>query len=341
MSQDGESRALSMLNTRSVPVQGTSKGLYDPGAGTVSPWGTHLGLEASAPAAGDGSFQSRYLLADTFNAYRYGYVFESKITVTTSPVTAVTVETKKSFTMGRRNNGGVHVMPDLKTVYMTDTAPQSVLTKFVAAQKENLHEGVLFCAQLGNDANGVRTVTWVDMGSATSDQIEKAIQYNDGANNIKELNYGDFFGAGDTLRTDIDTTQYGPANDRTSASILASRFETRRYSLQMGCTPMDDVRDITFSESHNELYISVNKEGGNDCGCVYALTVDNTYGANDMKKLMCGVPVTADDQGYTCDRNAIAGPDNIMMSDDHNQLFIAEASENIITANNPQPLAGR
>ena len=76
-----------------------------------------------------------------FNPYHYGYTFEASVNADGE------AKVKKHYAMGRRAGSGVTVMPDGKTVYMTDASRQATLSKFVASEAGSLASGELFCAK--------------------------------------------------------------------------------------------------------------------------------------------------------------------------------------------------
>jgi secreted PhoX family phosphatase len=124
-------------------------------AGTKTPWGSHMGSEEYEPDArgwvdpgvGIGGYNSAMAAyydstdwsfnnnnpsgSDTvaqavMNPYRYGYPVEVQVEADGS------TEVIKHFAMGRTANELSYVMPDNKTVYITDDGTNTMLVMFVA-----------------------------------------------------------------------------------------------------------------------------------------------------------------------------------------------------------------
>ena len=125
------------------------------------------------------------------NPYRYGYMFEINNAAAKEGQKLV-----KHFAMGRLSHETVAIMPDMKTVYMTDddsgkyankkynTASGGVLFKFVADNKGDLNSGTLYAAKLKqDDTSDPRkagfNVSWVLLGHANNDQISQWISEYD------------------------------------------------------------------------------------------------------------------------------------------------------------------
>merc|ERR1719230_1942007 len=82
----------------------------------------------------------------------------------------------KHMAMGRRGTELPYVMPDEKTVYLTDDSYSAVLTVFIADESRDLSAGTLKCAVVvqESDVNGgsFKITEWKDMGHATTKEIE-------------------------------------------------------------------------------------------------------------------------------------------------------------------------
>jgi uncharacterized protein len=180
-------------------------------AGSVSPWGTHLGSEEYEPDARMWSGQAggnncagtdptkqrptdyesamvKYLVdggqaqyAPTcanatahLNPYRYGWPIEVK--VGTDGIARV----EKLFALGRSANELSYAMPDRKTVYITDDGTNTMLLMFIADRADDLSAGTLYAAKwtglAGNEPNGGRgALSWANLGHASSAEIASAI----------------------------------------------------------------------------------------------------------------------------------------------------------------------
>src|SRR5690606_40053464 len=88
-------------------------------------------------------------LGGTFpNPYDYGYIVEI-----TEPTAAAPVPVKH-FTLGRSAHENPIIMPDEKTVYLTDDGGFKAFYKFVADTAGDLSAGTVYAATLTPDAAG-------------------------------------------------------------------------------------------------------------------------------------------------------------------------------------------
>jgi secreted PhoX family phosphatase len=102
------------------------------------------------------------------NPYRYGYPVEVKVNADGS------TEVSKHFAMGRSANELSIVMPDQKTVYITDDGTNTMLLMFVADEAGNLDAGTLYAGkwhQMADTPDGGRAwLSWINLGHADRGQ---------------------------------------------------------------------------------------------------------------------------------------------------------------------------
>lgn len=185
------------------------EGLWVPCAGSVSPWGSHLGGEEYEPRAEDWELllpngtkddiadywtatynndaiaMGRYWgiqvnstnwvqeILTKFKPYKYGWSFEVKVDPSDGSYTL-----KKLFALGRRSHELLYVMPDQKTTYLTDDGTNGHLSMFIADTPGDLSAGSLYCAQfttVSGDGGGEFTINWVDLGHATEADIQREV----------------------------------------------------------------------------------------------------------------------------------------------------------------------
>ena len=84
--------------------------------------------------------------------------------------TSTTPELVRHLTMGRFSHENALVMPDNKTVYLTDDGYDTVFFKFEADVAGDLSEGTLYAAMVTQDStyNSASTgfdVEWLELGS--------------------------------------------------------------------------------------------------------------------------------------------------------------------------------
>ncbi|MCG7639404.1 MULTISPECIES: alkaline phosphatase PhoX [unclassified Alteromonas] len=176
------------------PVWGTAANCF----GSMSPWGTPLTSEewvvdsavdtTTSPSWNNPEAVStdarlgrmwQMTAPDAPNPYNYGYIAEVTEPLADEPVIV------KHFAMGRYEHENSTVMPDGKTVYLSQDDTGGVLFKFVADTAEDLSAGTLYGAKLTQDAgqNDPATtgfaVEWVELASGDNLTIRAWIdEYN-------------------------------------------------------------------------------------------------------------------------------------------------------------------
>ena len=298
-------------------------------AGSVTPWTTHLGSEEYEPnarefvtgadAAGDkysapflgyfGGDQSKW------NPYQLGWNIEVKVTAEDSQAAPVATPTKH-YAMGRLAFELAYVMPDKKTVYMTDDGTNVGLYMFIADKEEDLSAGTLYAMKWNQtDASGVGAadLSWINLGHSSNEEMTPYIRGD------KQVKFSDIF---DTAEITDDkrcpegfTTINAGDNKQECLRIkpgmekVASRLETRRYAAMMGATTeLRKEEGITFDPTRNKMYLAISEvargmesfkkngkksgsydQGGhndiqlsgfNNCGAVYQLDLASNMDMN-------------------------------------------------------------
>ena len=300
-------------------------------AGSVSPWGTHLGSEEYEPNARQWVDPTQPIttynaaMAGYFNAtgwsfnhndplgtanqasalmspYYYGWPVEVKVNAGGS--TTVT----KHYAMGRSANEISYVMPDNKTVYITDDGTNTMIEMFIADTPGDLSAGTLYAAkwvQVADNANGGSArLEWVNLGHTTSAQVKTAIDAGTRFSDLFDYSNDQPAACLAGGRKTINKGHEGVATDYECLKIkagadetLASRLETRRFAALKGAsTEFRKVEGFTYNPERRTAYVSIseinkgmlvasaaaaNHKGGNDhihvtrndCGAVYALRV--------------------------------------------------------------------
>ena len=257
-------------------------GLWVPCAGSVTPWGTHLGSEeypADARTQAEATSLDQiddynypmvaYFGVDpktmtlddyrkAYDPYRYGYPNEITIDANGDATPA------KHFAMGRFAVELANVMPDRKTAYMSDDGTNVGLFRFVADQAGDLSAGQLFAAkwvQTSDEGAGAARIEWIDLGHADDETVHEAI---DGG-----VTFPDLF---ETATIGDDGTcpaGFASGNAEGQAECLkvkpgmetvASRVETRRYASIMGATTeFRKMEGNTYNPDHNSLYLAMSE----------------------------------------------------------------------------------
>lgn len=342
------SGALGVTSTRPIDFASVD-GLWDPCAGSVSPWNTHLGSEeypsdaklfeigTTATAMLGGTYNIpfvRYYGLDpatatpaqvnaVYNPYRYGYVTE--VAVDDAGATTVT----KHYAAGRRALELAYVMPDQKTVYMTDDGFNDALYMFVAKTAADLSEGRLYAArwfQTSADGapHGSADLYWIPLGpSATSTQVKALIDAGTRFSDIFEIEGQAADGTCPSAASGFRAINIDTGREclrlRSGQELAASRLESRRYAAYVGATTeFRKSEGISFNPEANRLYISfsevsrgmtsdpTNRDLGgpnhvrlkqNYCGAVYEMViapddvVGSSYVAGSLHALVEGVPL--------------------------------------------------
>jgi secreted PhoX family phosphatase len=201
--------------------------------GSVSPWGTPLTSEEwgnqgdSTEEWNDPSLQtSRDALAmyidptatdadsaSSFpNTYRYHYIVEI-----TEP-TSAEPKPVKHYTLGRFEHENSIVMPDQKTVYLSQDDTNGVLFKFVADTAADLSSGTLYGAKLTQDSGSFEPLTtgfdvqWVELAHGDNATIDGWIADFDG------ITTADFVEGQSNYLTDADAEAWA-AGDTNFPSV--------------------------------------------------------------------------------------------------------------------------
>ena len=364
LSQNKTTGVLTAIQTRNLDFSGVHGGWVHC-AGSVTPWNTHLGSEEYPPDArsvnattGSIDNDSNYYnaMADYYsgnklalNVYDYGYQVEVKVNSFTSTTIA------KHYSMGRIAHELGKVMPDNKTVYMSDDGGNGVMLRYVADKAGDLSSGELFAAkwtQTSSTNGGAADITWVSLGKATDAEIKSYLD--------SKVKFTDIFDVETPNSTtgvcpsaasgfkSIYTGSYGSTEClklKTGMEKAASRLETRRYAALLGATTeFNKMEGITLDPDSKTLYVSMSyveksmldndktdlggpnhiKLPKNSCGTVFGLSLDSNYTATTMTAVISGKAATTGDVANTCDLEGIANPDNITYLTGYKTLIIGE-----------------
>ncbi|KGB81511.1 hypothetical protein JT55_12805 [Rhodovulum sp. NI22] len=257
-------------------------GLWVPCAGSVTPWGTHLGSEeypadarAIEAAASLDEIDDYYkpmvrfqgLTPETmtleefrtaYNAYRYGYPVEVSVTEAgeATPV--------KHFAMGRVAVELAYVMPDEKTAYISDDGTNVGLFMFVADTAGDLSSGMLYAAkwnQTSDEGAGAADLEWIELGHADDAAIQAEIEAG--------TTFADLFETADIAGDGSCAEGFLPSNAEGRAECLkvkpgmeavASRLEARRYASMMGATTeFRKMEGITYNPEAGVVYLAMSE----------------------------------------------------------------------------------
>ncbi len=337
-------------------------------AGSITPWNTHLGSEEYETDArrielkgndSDPYFKElKYFWGDKFSSispYYYGWITETNIETQTPTYV-------KHYSMGRLSHEMAYVMPDEKTVYMTDDGKNTGFYMFIADNKGDLSSGTLYAAkfhQTENFKGGSFDLTWVDLGHSSDAEMKDIVD--------SAPKFSDIFEASAPLCGSMCEEGFTSVNTSAGQECLkvkagkeeiASRLETRRYAAIKGATTeLNKEEGIDYDPIHNRLYVAITSidkgmqdnsdydfGGHNDirlpqnpAGAVYAidLNTDNTLGSDYIAKnfhaMIFGEPKDYAGTKYEGNKDnidKISNPDNLTYISNTNTLIIAEDSHN-------------
>ncbi|MFZ3220503.1 MAG: alkaline phosphatase PhoX [Rhodoferax sp.] len=362
LDQDPATGKLTLVKYHSVDTS-QAQGLWITCGSSLSPWNTHLSseeYEPDAPFVADNkvfkSF-SKNLFGGEYiaNPYHYGHLPE----VTVHPDGTGTVV--KHYCMGRISHELIQMMPDNRTAIMGDDATNGGFFMFVADKEKTLSAGTLYVAKLGegfsiNPQDAGAKLSWIRLGHATSDEIEKL------ANTLKP--------------SDIMTVLKVDPNDASFTKIFhggvanwvkvkpgmekaAAFLETHRYAYlmggSMGFSKMEgttvNIKDkVAYSALQNIQDSMVRTGKGWNAasgialdqpliaGGILAHTLaggqsDHTGSAiksewvpSVTRALLLGEDIAADALGNLANPDKMANPDNLKFSEKLRTLFIGEDS---------------
>lgn len=334
--------------------------------GTVTPWGTPLTSEenyeaentvnwnntaysSGYPNYADVQFIQQYLGGTFPNPYDYGYIVEI-----TSPTAAAPIPVKH-YVLGRVAHENVVVMPDKKTVYITDDGGDKGFYKFVADHAGDLSAGTLYAAKLTQDASSDTSkagfdIDWIKLGSSNNAEIESWINQYDG------INESNFVEGQTSYITDAEITDWAVNNtgdDRyafietlRAAKAKGASVEFRKMEgininyagVANGTVPfmyvaMSEVSK-GMSDSTGDIRLQENK-----CGAVYRFGIMSDYNVSRMDPVLVGGVYDSSATENACSVDGISNPDNLIVLNDGRVIVGEDTSKhvnNMIWLFNPQ-----
>jgi len=338
------------LNVDFSAVNGTMINCF----GTVSPWGTPLTSEenyeaentanwnntaysSGYPSYGDVQNIEAYLGGTFPNPYDYGYIVEI-----TEPTAAAPVPVKL-FTLGRFAHENPVIMPDQKTVYLTDDGSRKGFYKFVADEAGDLTAGTLYAAKIMQDATRDAAkagfnISWIELAHATNAEIEAWVDSYDG---IDEADYVD---GSTSYISDADVADWAAG---TAADNRVAFLETLRAAEAKGATvefnKMEGI-NINYSGAASGavpfMYVAMSdvtsamadtagdiQVDANRCGIVYRLGLDANFNTMRMDPVVVGGPYDSSAAENPCSVEGISNPDNIAVLNDGRVLIGEDTSK--------------
>ena len=312
--------------------------------GTVSPWGSPLFSEElyfddtedwNNPNYRYHNDQVRLetYLGNYPNPYDYGFIIEMEEAETSSP------ELTRHYTMGRYSHENAQVMPDNKTVFLSDDGYDTVLYKFIADTAGDLSKGTLYAAKLTQDDTYDSSTTgfdvdWIELGSSSNSEILSWIDDYDG------ITTDDYVTGQNSYISDQEINDWAEGrlnqdlnNDGIIGYSLDDRvafLETRKAAAALGATAeWNKMEGVVYNpQAPDYAYLAMSNidramtdaqgdidVSSNYCGIVYRMPVLDDYDIDRIDPVIIGGPYTSSAQ-YECDINNLAGPDNLLVLND-------------------------
>ena len=284
---------------------------------------------------------------DSFSPYNYGYIVEVQ------PQEDGSTKSAKHYVTGKYTPELATMMPDGKTVYMSDDGTAKGLWKFVSDSEITEFkadwEGTLYAAKVNQTSSqngGAFDVSWIELGHAKDSEIELMIKSKMKITDIFEISKPDENGTCVTGTKVYEDSTLECLTLKDGQAKAAAFLETRKYAALKGATiEFRKEEGLSYDVDKNVLYISMSEirksmeddykgqEPINDirlktnvCGAVYELTLDHSYSGTSMKAVVVGKPLDINDtyaDEWTCHPDGISNPDNITYIG-HNTLLISE-----------------
>lgn len=280
LEQNPKTGKLTALTTQPIDFSAV-KGGWVHCAGSVTPWQTHLGSEEYEPdaAAWDQKTgkinyyydaMANYFQGDLHKTHPYYYGYPVEVQVRNA---AGDTQVTKHYAMGRMALELAYVLPDQKTVYLSDDGTNVGLFLFIADTPGDLSAGTLYAAkwqQTSADNGGTADLSWINLGHANNAEIAAYLQQN--------IQFGDIFTktlptANGQCPTDFTSVNVGHQPDENGLyhqclklqpgmEKAASRLETRRYAAMLGATTeLRKEEGITYSPDTNQLFVAISEIG--------------------------------------------------------------------------------
>lgn len=371
LAQDPATGALSATATRPVDLAPIGGGnLFC--AGTATPWGSHLaGEEYEEDALGllpDGrladeregwSGMAPYWEGDLRRTHPWGYGWMVEVP---PPGPDGALRAEKRLAMGRFSHELGVVLPDRRTVYLSDDGPNTALFLFVADRPDDLSAGHLYAARWtargeaasgGDPAAGAFDLAWVPLGHARDEDVAAVAAGRDFAAlfDVAAAAAGACPAGFSSVNTSFG---HECLRVRDGALPAASRLEARRTAAALGATTeLLKTEGLAVDADRGRVYLAVSSvdagmtanhpewdAGGpdhlrlasNPCGMVVALRLAG--GVRDAGGAPIDSPwvATAATPAVTgrptgeraCDPEGIANPDNLAYLPGSGLLAIAE-----------------
>ena len=265
------------------------------------------------------------------NPYDYGYIVEITDPEAAAPALV------KLFTLGRVAHENPVIMPDGKTVYLTDDGSNKGFYKFIADTAGDLTAGTLYAAKVTQDATSDASkagfkIAWIELAHATNAEIEAWIDEYDG------IDESDYVEGATSYITDAEIADWAAgsaADDRVAfletlkaaeavgATVEFNKMEginINQAGAASGAVPYMYVAmaDVTgaMADDMGDIQVEANR-----CGIVYRMGLTASFDVIRMDPVVAGGPYDSTATENQCSTDGIAQPDNVAVLDDGRVLI--------------------
>ena len=285
LEQDSTTGALTAkANTLKYISQKDEFGGYVHCAGQKTPWESHLGSEEYEPDArsvessadsetgltGNKYYDevAKFWKDDALKMSPYYYGWTPEVQIDSNGDT----DYSKHYAMGRMSHELSYVMPDKKTVYMSDDGTNVGLFMFVADKEEDLSSGTLYAAKWNQTSEvgvgaGEADITWINLGHASDAAVREYLDADKDITTNDAKKFSDIFDYetpidGECTSVGFKSVNATPGHEclklKDGMEFAASRLETRRYAAYMGATTeFRKEEGITFDKNSGKLYVAM------------------------------------------------------------------------------------
>lgn len=327
--------------------------------GASTPWGTFVTPDATEsesapskpvdPATPVPTHAPTPAAAPPHAPYTDGWVREAGFT----DAGVVNVTTQRA--MGRFAHGGVLVLPDRRTVYMSESREGGGgLYLFIADAPGDLSAGHLYAADVRDDAGAGAELVWIPLGRVGPHDVDTALASTvRGFDDLFETSAPNGSMCTDPTITPVDVDGTSTClKVKAGLESVATRLETHRVAASRGATmEWTGAAGLAFDPDHGRVYLALSSVGGtmsdgkgdirdpgpNACGAVIAFggltsandqfgaLITSTFAATRVDAFVAGAP-TGKPGAQACDPTKPANPAGLAYIRGQGQVLIGEAT---------------
>ncbi len=302
-------------------------GIRYPCAASLSPWNTHLGGEEGEPNAKyfeDYPLVPMNLFLNTVKktvkeggANPYAYGFPVEVSIDNQGLSNI----KKRYAMGRISLELPLVMPDKKTVYLSDDAKDGVRMMFIADKPKDLSSGTLYAAkwlQNSGQNGGTADLKWIRLGHSQEKEIKKLIDqrivYSDIFESLSpetpaenQSSFRPIFvaqGFTDKSYKPVGEPKKNYIKVKPGMEKAAAFLETRRYAAYLGATTeFTKMEGQALNKKDKKIYTAISSIAKGMLSGKHGGRIQNDISIEgNPKSLQCGAVYESDLKGEVIDQ---------------------------------------